>query len=79
MNRHFEDDPELESLMRQALQSRTLEKDYQSLEQQIRCLKLRRNTQADDEYIEKTQSYQQQSVLNNQVEALEQELQSLHH
>ena len=74
MNRHFEDDPELEQLMRQALQSRTLEKDYQSLEQQIRCLKLRRNTQAYDEYIEKTQSQQQQAVLNNQVEALEQEL-----
>lgn len=33
MNRYFEEDPELESLMRQALQSRTLEKDYQSLEQ----------------------------------------------
>lgn len=40
----FEEDPELESLMRQALQSRKLEKDYQSLEQQIRCLKLRKNT-----------------------------------
>ena len=55
-HRAFEEDPELEQLMRQALQSRTLEKDYQSLEQQIRCLKLRRSTQADDEYIEKAQA-----------------------
>jgi hypothetical protein len=29
----FEEDPELEQLMRQALASRKLEKDYQSLEQ----------------------------------------------
>lgn len=27
-SRGYEDDPELESLLRQALQSRTLEKDY---------------------------------------------------
>jgi hypothetical protein len=28
----FPDDPELESLMKQAIESRKLEKDYQSLE-----------------------------------------------
>jgi hypothetical protein len=63
--RGYDDDPELESLLRQAIQSRTLEKDYQSLEQQIRCLKLRRNTQADDEYIEKAQAHQSQNLMNS--------------
>lgn len=48
----FEDDAELQELMRRAVQSRKLEKDYQSLEQQIRCLKMRKNTQADDEFIQ---------------------------
>jgi len=38
---HFEEDQELAQLMQQAMKSRKLERDYQSLEDQIRCLKLR--------------------------------------
>lgn len=34
-------DPELEQLMRQVAEGRKKDKDYRSLEDQIRCLKLR--------------------------------------
>lgn len=75
----FEDDPELQHLLSQAMQSRKLEKDFQSLEQQIRCLKLRKSTAHEDEQIERTQSQQQAGILASQIDELERELASLHH
>ena len=41
MNSHAQEDPELMQLLRQAMQARQQEKDYQSLVDQIRCLKQR--------------------------------------
>ena len=55
-------DPELYELIEQALQSRKLDKDYQSLEQQIRCLRLRANTQQDDAESEQM-LYQEKNML----------------
>jgi len=47
---YFEEDQELTQLMQQAMKSRKLERDYQSLEDQIRCLKHRqgRSSEEDD-------------------------------
>jgi hypothetical protein len=50
---HFEEDQELAQLMQQAMKSRKLERDYQSLEDQIRCLKLRQGQSADNDDIER--------------------------
>jgi hypothetical protein len=52
---HFEEDQELAQLMQQAMKSRKLERDYQSLEDQIRCLKLRQGQSADNDDIEREQ------------------------
>lgn len=70
-------DFELQSLIHQVMQARKLERDYLSLEDQIRCLKLRQGQNNKDEEIEREQFKVNNQLVTVQADALQQELETL--